>query len=325
MSRNSESSAPTSVTRLRVLLVLHAISLIFVGVPLFLLVLALTAMVDDTDVVSVQVLVLVSILVVPSIPLNLLAAVHVKRRPSRSRKYLYSAAVLALLQLLMAIVFTISTRGLGILAVVIPGGLAVAWFVVTLRMRDQLDPRRPVRRPLLAAVHDLAIAALSIVLAAGLALATFWVFFERPRTPPEDFDEPQAWQKAEDAIAGAVTAFDDFQGFDGRFVRANPCLDEFAGGGEYVSYSVSYDFTSDVQASDQKQSEYASAAYEYWETTDGAGDLTLRVHMGTGAPSDLAGISARTGCVKRVPDPPCLEPQGGVPPANDEISNIDCP
>lgn len=325
MSRNSESSAPMSITRLRVLLVLHAISLIVVGVPLFFLVLAFSTMVGDTEEDGTRLLVLLSILVGPSIPLNVLAAVHLKRRPSRSLRYLYAAAVPAFLQLLMAILFTIATRGLGILAVVIPGGLAVAWLILTLRMRERLGPGRPVRRPLLAAIHDLATAALSIVLAAGLVLATFWVFFERPRMPSEDFDEPQAWQKAEDAIAGAVTAFDDFQGFDGRFVRANPCVDEFAGGGEYVSYSVSYDFTADVQASDQKQSEYAAAAYAHWETMDGAGDLTLRVHLGVGTPSDLAGISARTGCVKRVTDPPCLAPQGGVPPANDEISNIDCP
>jgi hypothetical protein len=141
-----------------------------------------------------------------------------------------------------------------------------------------------------------------------------------------------------------VPAFPDFEGFAERSVRANPCLDEFAGGGEYFSYAVTYYFGESVRNSDERRAANVSAAEEFWEDrgyltergehepsgafwVDAETDegLTLTVRTGGSRESNPPAVAARTGCVKGVEDPPCLDPQGGVPPKFDEVSGIRCP
>jgi hypothetical protein len=166
---------PGPHTALRILLVLHAISLVVVGTPLFMLILALTAMVGGNGVTPFVVL---ALLVGPSIPLNILAAFHLTRRPSRARAYLGAAAVTACLQLLAALWFTVISGGLGVAAVVVPGGLMIAWFVVAIRTRVLTEPARPSRRPHLDAWRDIGIGALSLLLTVVLSMATLQILFE---------------------------------------------------------------------------------------------------------------------------------------------------
>jgi hypothetical protein len=336
---------PESALTLKALLVVHGVLSVLVGFPLWLLTLAFSAMVGDSG-QSAAVLFLA--LFGPSAPLNLLAAYNFNRHPRKARVYLLMAGVVAVLQALALTLYAIGLIAVPMIlcGAVLVAGVVIAGFVLGSKAEVQLWLTRGegsgTKKRFKSAAADLAVL-LGTVTAIASVLALIWSFILFPgQRGDHDFDESEAWSKLEDAAADVIPVFAGFDGFRSRTLEVDQCGGEFRGGGEYFRYELSYEFSDAVQADAAVRSEYRLAARDYWlgegyeaqfdrQTQNGDWsivvhddeDLRLAVYEGLGA-DDPIELNLQTGCVERVGTPPCLDPQGGVPPEADRITGIRC-
>ncbi|THV42419.1 hypothetical protein [Glycomyces buryatensis] len=171
---------PGAVFALRILLVVHAIVAICLAANAYLLLLAFTVMVGGTDEEVVQMMIVMAILFLPSLPLNLLAAIHVGQRPARARAFLGLAVFGAVFQTLAGALYVFSTRGIGLLSAALATGLFIAWVVASKRAEVWSAPDESPEHPVRLALLDLGIGIAAIVVAAGIGVGTMLVRFGWP-------------------------------------------------------------------------------------------------------------------------------------------------
>lgn len=335
---------------LRVMLIVHALAVVGLGLLLWRLLLAYHALASvgtssKSDPTGLNVF--LAVMLGPTPLLHPLAAWHLARHPRRAKTYLAVAVPVAWAQVIgslyLVVLFT-PVAGLSIFFLVVPfSALVIAWTVAA----QKIDTPRPVRtrrrgfwrRSALDLAVFAGIGTVLVLVVAAVWDSTQW----KGQTPPRDFNESVAWEKMETAVSEVTPVFAPFEGFASRTVTVRSCPGLYEDGGDYVRYELSYLFTDAVQTDPQLRSQYRLAAREHWldqghgvqfDRQNAHGDWSIVVHDGDGLrlavyeghgldkPIEL---NVQTGCVERVGTPPCLDPQGGVPPEADQITGIRCP
>jgi hypothetical protein len=338
-------------TGLQVMLVMHALLVVGLGIPLWHLCFGLYELAsigdpEGSDPTGMNVF--LALLLGPTPLLNPLAALNLTRNPRRAKVYLALGGVVAWLQVIASVVMSVAFAligGLFLLLLILPfGWLVFSWTSAAIRMNPAppSDEVGRIRRFLRATSIDLAVfsatAAVLVLVAALVWDSMQW----KGQQAPRDFDESVAWEKMESAVTEVVPVFEGFEGFASRTLEVEGCAGKYEDGGDYYRYELSYFFTDAVQTDPAVRSEYRLAAREYWldeghevqfDRQNDRGDwsivvndeegLRLAVYEGLGI-DDPIELNVQTGCVKRTDTPPCLDPQGGVPPETDQIIGIRC-
>lgn len=333
------------------MLIVHTVAVVGLGILLWRLLFGLSQLSaignpDMNDPTGMNVF--LALLLGPTPLLNPLAALNLTRHPRRAKVYLALAGVAAWLQVIASILIAVAATFIGgffLFFLVVPfAWLVFAWTRAAWRIAPATSKGASgrARRFLRASAIDLAtFSGLLAVLVLVVVLvwdSMQWKGQQRPR----DFNESVAWEKMESAVTEVIPVFAGFEGFASRTVTVEQCAGKYEDGGEFYRYELSYIFTDAVQIDPAKRSEYRLAAREYWlgegfeaqfDRQNQRGDwsivvhddekLRLAVYEGLGV-DDPIELNVQSGCVKRVGTPPCLDPQGGVPPEADQVIGIRC-
>ena len=275
----------------------------------------------------------------PTVPVNLLAALWLGRGGPRARLYLACAGVLTAVQqiLLLTPVDPGRSTAAGITFAMLIGPVAFAG--VALAMTDKskqwLRAERPRPTPKLVAAESL-VWSLGAILAIGTTLSMGgWVQASEQTGPPVGrYDESDAWPRMEDAITTSAMGLDGFPGFESRRVEVTPCHYRTEAGLETYRYWIEYGL---ADAADHEA--YLTSVRDAWTNAeyailydgnayDGDQVLTTRrddelmMFLTIGDESTLA---VQSGCLERVnAHVQCLEAQGGVMPQHDTIEGLAC-
>jgi len=279
----------------------------------------------------------------PSVPVNVLAAIWLGRGGRRARLYLAAAGSLALVQVVLLLtpsampVRQAMSDGAAQVAAVFLAATAPIVFLgavlaVTAKARGWLgaEPDRPRGRiaGIETAVWSLA---LLLAVAAGAEVRQWALAAAEPGDPRGLYTEDGTWERLEAAVAETAAAVPASDGFAARTVEVASCGYRTPAGLETFRYSLTYE----LRAADLPAYEAAVRAFwsdgDYALTYDGAtldgvrritAERTDEIALGyTGG--DAPALTAASGCVERVaPDPGCVPPQGE--PATDRVYGIAC-
>ncbi|WP_335990274.1 hypothetical protein [Glycomyces sp. MUSA5-2] len=279
----------------------------------------------------------------PSVPVNVLAAIWLGRGGRRARLYLAAAGSLALVQVVLLLtpsampVRQAMSDGAAEVAGVFLAATAPIVFLgavlaVTAKARGWLgaEPDRPRGRiaGIETAVWSLA---LLLAVAAGAEVRQWALAAAEPGDPRGVYTETGTWQRLEDAVGETTGALPAFSGFAARTVEVASCGYRTPAGLETFRYSLTYELrTADFPA-------YEAAVRDFWAegdyaitydgaTLDGVRRITAErsdeIALGyTGG--DAPVLTAASGCVERVDrEPACVPPQGD--PTTDMVRGIAC-
>ncbi|WP_026924868.1 hypothetical protein [Glycomyces arizonensis] len=283
------------------------------------------------------------IVLVPSIPVNLLAVVWLARGGHRARLYLACAGVLVAVQQILLLTPLDPggsiAAGLEFFVAVGPPAFAGLALAMTPRAKRWLREDRPRTARRVASVEGLAWG-LAAVLAVGVAASMDrWVTASTETGPPVgEYDESDVWARMEAAVTATLTSADTFPGFDARTVQVTSCGYRTDAGLSTFRYRIAYELA--AFAGPTGEAAYAAAVRSAWSTdgyrlvydgttAGGAASISaerqdeLRLHLVLGESAEL---EVDSGCLERVdPRVHCLAPQGGVAPENDTVVGLACP
>ncbi|WP_112133651.1 hypothetical protein [Glycomyces dulcitolivorans] len=279
----------------------------------------------------------------PSVPVNVLAAIWLGRGGRRARLYLAAAASLALVQVVIlltpaampvreAMTDGAANVGLRLLTATAPILFIGAVLAVTAKARGWLgaEPDRP--RSRIAGVETAVWSlALLLAVAAGTEVRQWSLAAAEPGEPRGEYTEAGTWQRLEDAAADTTGALPAFSGFAARTVEVAECGYRTPAGLATYRYTLTYELrAADFPAYEAAvQTRWAEGDYEL--TYDGAtlegvrritaerSDEIALAYTGGDAPA----LTLASGCVERVDgEPACVAPQGG--PTTDTVLGIAC-
>jgi hypothetical protein len=279
----------------------------------------------------------------PSVPVNVLAAIWLGRGGRRARLYLAAAASLALVQVVIlltpaampvreAMTDGAANVGLRLLTATAPILFIGAVLAVTAKTRGWLgaEPDRP--RSRIAGVETAVWSlALLLAVAAGTEVRQWSLAAAEPGEPRGEYTEAGTWQRLEDAAADTTGALPAFSGFAARTVEVAECGYRTPAGLATYRYTLTYELrAADFPAYEAAvQTRWAEGDYEL--TYDGAtlegvrritaerSDEIALAYTGGGAPA----LTLASGCVERVDgEPACVAPQGE--PTTDTVLGIAC-
>ncbi|WP_026932166.1 hypothetical protein [Glycomyces tenuis] len=278
----------------------------------------------------------------PTIPVNLVAAVWLGRGGHRARLYLACAGVLVAVQQILLLV-PIDPGGYlapGAVFALTVGPVAFASLALALtpRAKGWLREARPRSARRVIGVEGLAWG-LTAVLAVGVVSSVDrWVAASAETGPPVGaYDESDVWARMETAVTATAAGPDAFPGFDARTVQVTACGYRTDAGLRTYRYLLAYELAPFAEPADEAA--YAQAVREAWsgedyqilyDGTTAEGDASIRasredeltLHLVLG---EAAALEIRSGCLERVdPDPGCLPAQGGVAPEDDTVEGLLC-
>ncbi|WP_030144735.1 hypothetical protein [Glycomyces sp. NRRL B-16210] len=289
------------------------------------------------------------LILAPTLPVNLLAAIWLGRGGRRAQLYLAAAGALAVAQLLLlltpaampsheAMSDGAANVGMRFLVLVVPLLFAGAAIAASARARTWLGegPDRPRRR---VAGVEAAVWCLALALAVGTGTeARQWAeAAATPQGPQGHFAEPGTWARLESAVADTTAVLPGFTGFAARTVEVASCDYTARSGLATYRYSLEYELPA-ATAEDE------AAIAAYWaeddhtltydgETLEGTRRITAErlyhfdeqvftvtlLYTGGGDPR----LHLESPCVERTEDAPeCLAPQGD--PVADEVMGLRC-
>ncbi|SDL40363.1 hypothetical protein SAMN05216298_3836 [Glycomyces sambucus] len=279
----------------------------------------------------------------PSVPVNVLAAIWLGRGGRRARLYLAAAGSLALVQVVVlltpaampvreAMTDGAANVGILLLTATAPILFAGAVLAVTARARAWLgaEPARP--RSRIAGVETAVWSlALLLAVAAGTEVRQWALAAAEPGEPRGEYTETGTWQRLEDAVGETTGALPAFSGFAARTVDVAACGYRTPAGLATYRYTVTYelrtaDFPSYEEAIGARWDEgdyaltYDGATFEGVRriTAERADEIALG-YTGGEAPF----LTVASGCVERTDaEPACVPAQGE--PTTDRVLGIAC-
>lgn len=277
----------------------------------------------------------------PSVPVNLLAAIWLGRGGRRAQLYLAAAGALTFAQASLLLTPAAlpgdgqAAVGIRFLVTMGPIVFAGAWIATTARVRAWLGAAAPTRS--LVRVET-AVWGLALALAAGTGAEVHqWArAAAAPGAPTGAFIEAGTWERLEQTVAETADAIPAFTGFSARALDVAPCGYRTDAGLPTYRYLLTYELRAPAEAAVAAR----WAEDDFTLTYDGATlDGTRRITAERVYPVDddtshtlLLGytggadptLQLQSPCVERTTDTPeCLPPQGD--PVTDTVNGITCP
>ncbi|MQM25292.1 hypothetical protein [Glycomyces albidus] len=279
----------------------------------------------------------------PSVPVNVLAAIWLGRGGRRARLYLAAAGALALVQLVILLTpsalpvreaMTDGAAAVGIAFLTATGPILFVGAVVavTAKARGWLgaEPDRPRSRiaGIETAVWSLA---LLLAVAAGAEVRQWALAAAEPGEPRGEYTEAGTWARLEDAVAETTDALPAFSGFATRTVDVADCGYRTPAGLATYRYTVVYELRAADFPAYEAAIETRWAEGDYELTYDGATFEGVRRITAERADEIALGytggaqpaLTVASGCVERVDaEPECVPAQGE--PTTDRVLGIAC-
>lgn len=278
----------------------------------------------------------------PTLPVNLLAAFWLGRGGRRARAYLAGVAAVTAVQLILLLMPVdpggLVTPGIIYALTVVPVSFAALAIAVTGPAKTWLS-REYIPESRLRTIIETPTwaAAATLALAMAASVGTWVSAAHETGEPVGAFDESDVWARMEEAVTNTAATQPHFPGFEARTVEVESCLYRSDAGLLTYRYDITYDLT--PFPDETARADFTAAVRDSWNgegyrlVLDGPGndgtrtlsaerndDLDLSLTLG-----EAPALHVRSGCLERVEEsPPCLDPQGDLPPEADRITGLTC-